>query len=42
MKVAGSTLVDGTFYRGTLPGELMGVFGGAAYYGGVAVELVEW
>ena len=43
ISVAGSSLENGSrsFYRSAVPGELMGVFGGVAYYGGVAVELVE-
>lgn len=40
--VAGSTtLVDGTFYRGTINGDLLGVYGGVAYYKGVSVDFVE-
>lgn len=39
--LAGTTIANITAYRGTVTGDLMGVFGGTAYYGGVSVEFVE-
>lgn len=39
--LSSSTVADCTVYRGAVSGELMGVYGGTAWYGGVAVELVE-
>ena len=39
--VGDTELFSGTFYRGTIPGELLGCIGGTLYYGGVQVELVE-
>lgn len=37
----GASVASCTVYRGSIAGELMGVFGGVAYYTGVAVQLIE-
>lgn len=41
VKVNGATLADCTVYRGNITAELLGVFGGTAYYKDASVELIE-
>lgn len=41
IEVNGAVAVSCTVYRGTVSGELLGVFGGTTYYKGVSIELVE-
>jgi hypothetical protein len=41
ISVNNSQLTSTTVYRGTTTGELLGVYGGTAYYKNVTLELVE-
>lgn len=41
VSVGNSTVANTTVYRSNITGDLLGVFGGVAYYKGVSVELIE-
>lgn len=41
IRLGSATLANATVYRGSIAADLLGVFGGTAYYGGLSVQLIE-